>query len=208
MTYTNNTVRIHAFRLAARLFLDNAIPAFLAAFPDVQIELTTHDETVDLVSEGYDLSLRPGDMLDPGLDALPLGDRLHHIVVAAPAYLARHGTPQHPDDLCHHNCIGWRRPGTVAPVPWLFQEGEQTMTVPVAGNLVVDDRERQYQAAMAGTGIAQLTAESVIEPLFSGELVAVLTPWERKSEGYYLCWTADKAMSPAMRALIDALCED
>ncbi|WP_342325416.1 LysR family transcriptional regulator [Kosakonia sp. BYX6] len=201
------SVRIHAFRSAAQMYLDNKVPAFLTAFPDVHIDITTTDAAVDLVAGGYDLSLRLGEVLEPGLVAVPVGERLHQIVVAAPAYLEQHAPPQHPDDLRQHNCIGWRWPGNVTPAPWQFWDGEQTITVPVTGNLVVDDRERQYQAALAGTGLAQVTAERVIDHLFSGALVSVLTQWEMEFDGYYLCWTAGKTMSPAMRALIDALRE-
>ncbi|WP_049857488.1 LysR family transcriptional regulator [Trabulsiella odontotermitis] len=198
-------VRLHAFRSAAEMFLDRKIPGFLAAFPDVHLDVTTHDAPVELVTGGYDLSLRLGEVLDPGLVAVPVGGRLHQIVVAAPSYLENHAVIHQPDDLRQHNCIGWRWPGTVTPEPWQFMENEQLKTIPVKGNLVVDDRERQYQAAIAGTGIAQVTAERVHEYLKSGALQPILSAWDMEFDGYYLCWTAGRAMSPAMRALIDWL---
>ncbi|WP_165699606.1 LysR substrate-binding domain-containing protein [Chimaeribacter californicus] len=75
------------------------------------------------------------------------------------------------------------------------------------GNLVVDDRERQRQAAVAGVGIAQLTAERVSEYLACGALCRLLQRWEMEFAGYSLCWISGKAMSPAMRAFIQWLRE-
>ncbi|ANI82898.1 LysR family transcriptional regulator [Kosakonia oryzae] len=202
------TLRIHAFRSAAQRFLDRKVPGFLATWPDVRIDITTQDAPIELVSGGYDLSLRLGEVLDPGLVAVPVGGRLHQIVVASPAYLASHAPIRHPNDLRQHNCIGWRWPGAVLPATWQFRHNNQTLTLPLSGNLVVDDRERQYQAAIAGVGFAQVTAERVETHLASGALVRILTAWEMEFDGYYLCWTAGKTMSPTMRAFIDWLRAD
>lgn len=198
-------IRIHAFRSAAEMFLDSRIPAFLTCFPDVHIDVAIHDSPVDLIGGGYDLSLRLGEVLAPGLVAVPVGGALHQIVVAAPSYLATHNSIRKPEDLIHHNCIGWRWPGTVTPEPWQFSYNGQLKNMPVSGNLTVDDRERQYQAAIAGVGVAQVTEERVRAHLASGTLHRILDDWEIEFAGYYLCWTAGRAMSPAMRAFIDWL---
>lgn len=199
------SIRIHAFRSAAEMFLDRRIPAFLTAFPEVHIDVAIHDSPVDLIAGGYDLSLRLSEVLAPGLVAVPVGGPLHQIVVAAPSYLAAHDRIRQPEDLIHHNCIGWRWPGTVTAEPWQFAYDGQLKTMPVSGNLVVDDRERQYQAAIAGVGVAQVTEERVSVHLISGALHRILDAWETEFAGYYLCWTAGRAMSPAMRAFIDWL---
>lgn len=198
-------IRIHAFRSAAEMHLESHIPAFLAAYPDVHIDVTIHDSPVDLITGGYDLSLRLGEVLAPGLVAVPVGKRLHQIVVAAPSYLATHDNIRQPEDLIHHNCIRWRWPGKVTPEPWQFSYNGQLTSIPVSGNLVVDDRAQQFQAAIAGVGIAQVTAERVSAYLVSGALQRLLQPWESEFAGYYLCWIAGKSMSPAMRAFIDWL---
>ena len=201
-------IRIHAFRSAAMMFLDHKVPGFLSSFPDVHIDITINDSPADLIVGGYDLSLRLGEVLDPGLIAVPVGGRLHQIVVAAPSYLKTHEDIKHPEDVRQHNCIGWRWPGTVTPEPWQFFYDGQIKNIPVTGNLVVDDRERQYQAAIAGIGIAQVTAERVSAHLLSGALHPILDEWEVEFAGYHLCWTAGKSMSPAMRAFIDWLRQD
>lgn len=198
-------IRIHAFRSAAEMFLDRQIAGFLGSFPDVHIDITVSDSPAELVAAGYDLSLRLGEVLDPAVVAVPVGGRLHQIVVAAPSYLKKHAQIKQPEDVSQHNCIGWRWPGAVTPVPWQFLYNGQLKTIPVTGNLVVDDRERQYQAAIAGIGIAQVTAERVSAHLLSGALQRVLEAWDTEFAGYYLCWTAGKFMSPAMRAFIDWL---
>lgn len=199
------SVRIHAFRSAAEIFLDNKVPSFLAAFPDVHIDMTINDSPVGLAAGGYDLSLRLGEVLDSGLVAVRIGNRLHQIVVASSSYLETHPAIKQPEDLSQHNCIGWRWPGAAMPEPWQFNYPGHTKIISVTGNLVVDDRERQYRAAMTGIGVAQVTAERVSQYLLSGELSRILEPWETEFDGYYLCWTAGKSMSPAMRAFIDWL---
>ncbi|HEY0207787.1 LysR family transcriptional regulator [Acerihabitans sp.] len=198
-------IRIHAFRSAAEMYLDNNIAAFLSLYPDVRLDITIHDSPTDLIAGGYDLSLRLGEVLDPGLVAVPIGERLHQIVVAAPSYLEKHGDIRRPEDLLQHNCIGWRWPGTVTPEPWQFLYNGQLKNIPVTGNVVVDDRERQYQTAIAGIGIAQVTAQRVRAHLVSGALHPILTAWDVEFDGYYLCWISGKTMSPAMRAFIDWL---
>lgn len=198
-------IRIHAFRSAAEMFLDSRVPSFLASFPDVHIDIATHDSPVDLIAGGYDLSLRLGEVLTPGLVAVPVGGPLHQVVVASPSYLATHSSIRQPEDLIHHNCIGWRWPGTVTPEPWQFSYDGQLKNILVSGNLVVDDRERQYQAVIAGVGVSQVTEERVSAHLVSGALQRILVAWEMEFDGYYLCWTAGRAMSPAMRAFIDWL---
>ncbi|WP_413733557.1 LysR family transcriptional regulator [Sodalis sp. RH21] len=198
-------IRIHAFRSAAEMFLDHKVPGFLTSFPDVHIDITINDSPIDLIAGGYDLSLRLGEVLDSGLVAVPVGGRLHQIVVAAPSYLNAHENIKQPADLSRHNCIGWRWPGTVTSEPWQFSYNGLLKNIPVTGNLVVDDRERQYQAAIAGIGIAQVTAERVRAHLVSGALHRILDAWEIEFAGYYLCWTSGKSMSPAMRAFIDWL---
>ncbi|ORM72157.1 hypothetical protein HA51_03670 [Pantoea rwandensis] len=196
-------LRIHAFRSAAEMLLDKKLADFLSAFPDVHLDLSINDAPTDLIAGGYDLSLRLGEVLDPGLVAVPAGGRLHQIVVAAPSYLEKRETITKPEDLVHHNCIGWRWPGTLSPVPWQFTCNGQLRNVQLTGNLVVDDRERQYQAAIMGIGIAQVTAERVEAQLASGKLTRILGQWETEFPGYYLCWTSGKAVTPAMRAFID-----
>ncbi|UKY39053.1 LysR family transcriptional regulator [Pantoea dispersa] len=198
-------IRVHAFRSGAEMFLDHNIAGFLTDYPNVQLDITTSDAPVDLSRGGYDLSLRLGEVLEPGFVAIPLGKPLHQIVVAAPAYLAKHGAVEVPEDLLNHNCIGWRWPGSSRVEPWQFLNEGKIFDIPVHGNLVVDDRERQRQAAIAGAGIAQLTAERVSASLAAGKLCRLLQPWEIEFPGYSLCWIAGKAMSPAMRAFIQWL---
>jgi DNA-binding transcriptional LysR family regulator len=198
-------IRIHAFRSAAEMFLDGRISDFLSAFPDVCVDVTIHDAPVDLIAGGYDLSLRLGEVIAPGLVAVPIGGQLHQIVVAAPAYLSTHDSIRQPEDLIHHNCIGWRWPGTVISEPWQFSYNGRLTNISVSGNFVVDDRERQLQAAIAGIGVAQVTEERVAAHLASGALRRILDAWEIEFSGYYLCWTSGRTMSPAMRAFIDWL---
>lgn len=200
-------IRIHTFRSGAEMFLDHKLPKFLNDYPNVQLDITTSDFPVELTSGGYDLSIRLGEVLDLGLIAIPIGKSLHQIVVAAPSYLKKYDPIETPEDLLLHNCIGWRWPTSIKVEPWQFLDNGRLVNISVRGNLIVDDRQRQRQAAIAGIGIAQLTAERVSEHLASGVLCRLLQRWETKFAGYSLCWVSGKSMSPAVRAFIQYIRE-
>src|SRR3546814_8101321 len=94
------------------------LPAFMATYPDVVLDITLDDAVVDMVANGYDAAIRIGEVIERDMVAVPLGPELRMVAVATPAYIAAHGMPQHPRDLVRHRCIRWRWPGHVTPYAW------------------------------------------------------------------------------------------
>src|ERR1700735_4099394 len=137
-------VRIHAFRSAARTYVEPILPAFTRAYPDVVLDLTLDDEVVDVVAGGFDVAIRIGEVIERDMVAPALGKELRQVVVASPDYLALHGCPEHPRDLVRHRCIQWRWPGRATPYAWEFFENGSWIEGVVAGPAVVNDQEMDH----------------------------------------------------------------
>jgi DNA-binding transcriptional LysR family regulator len=198
-------VRIHCFRTAAQLFLRSLLRPFHDAYPDVVLDITLDDEVVDIVAGGYDAAIRIGEVIEQDMIAVRLGPDLRQIAVASPDYLARRGTPQHPNDLAAHSCIGWRWPGHETPYKWEFQEDGKWFEIAVAGPVITNLKDFGLHAAIDGLGIA-FASELMIAPYVAeGRLVPLLERWSAPFPGYFLCYPAQRQMAPALRAFIDSV---
>jgi DNA-binding transcriptional LysR family regulator len=198
-------VRVHAFRSAARTYVEPILPAFTHAYPDVVLDLTLDDEVVDVVAGGFDVAIRIGEVIERDMVAAALGKELRQVVVASPDYLARHGCPEHPRDLVRHRCIQWRWPGRVTPYAWEFFEKGSWFEVVVTGPVIVNDKEMANRLALEGVGIAIAVEETVADPIGAGRLMPLLEDWSAPFPGYFLCYPQQRQMAPALRAFIDAV---
>jgi DNA-binding transcriptional LysR family regulator len=154
-----------------------ALPAFLTAYPDIEVDFRVMTRLADAEARGVDLCIVLGWPLATGLVHRCLA-RTRTFVTASPAYWAAHGMPRHPRELQRHNCLLMRNPeGTVLDL-WQLSKGAQTETVTVKGNLISDDRNVIVDAALAGLGVARLMSLTLRDPSRDGRLVAALTEWE------------------------------
>lgn len=201
----SGTIRLVATQMAARLQVAPALARLAAAAPDMVLDLTVTDAVIDFVADGFDVAIRPGEVIDQDLISVRIGPDHRQIAVASPAYLAVHGRPVTPDDLRRHRCIRWRWQGRETPYAWEFRRGGDWFEVAVAGPLIVDDREIAIRASMAGAGIAFATEHEVAAYLASGELEALLTEWTDTFPGFHLCYPRQRQMPPSLRVLIDVL---
>ena len=201
----SGVVRVHAFRSAADQLIAPMLPTFIAAHPDVVVDLVQDDTVVDLVAAGYDLGVRLGEVIERDMVAVRLGPDLRQLAVASPSYLAAHEPPRHPRDLVAHRCIRWRWPGTANPYNWEFFEDGRWFEVVVDGPLIVNTKELAIRAAEAGAGIAFAPDYALRTPLAEGRLLVLLEPWSGFFPGYHLCYPQQRQMAPAVRAFIDAL---
>jgi DNA-binding transcriptional LysR family regulator len=144
---------------------------FLERYPDVQLELIPTDRMVDLVEEGVDLAIRLGRLADSSFVARKIGEDVR-LICAAPAYLARHGTPQRPDDLKRHACILNR--DRANHDRWPFRIDGDVREVAVGGRIAISDSDGQLRLALQGLGIIRLTRLTVANAIRSGELVSLL----------------------------------
>ncbi len=175
---------------------------FLAEHPGLEVLLHLTDRTVDLVAERFDVAVRTGALPDSSLVAKRIGTSTYR-VVASPAYLARHGTPQRPSDLTSHACLRFTRSGAAARSTWTFGTGRRVTEVPVTGRLVSDDFVVLCRAAERGLGIARLPVLVVHEALRAGTLVSVLTRYTPPPTPVHMLHVGGKHVSPRVRAFLE-----
>jgi DNA-binding transcriptional LysR family regulator len=191
---------------AARLVLPKIVPPFLAAYPDIRLEVIAEESFVDVLAAGCDAGIRYGERLEQDMIAVPIGPRHQRFALgASPDYLDRRGRPEHPRDLLGHSCLQGRFPSG-ATMAWEFERDNEVIQVDVTGPLIVrlgGATDLLIDAAIAGTGIVPLF-EDWLRPHFdSGVLEAVLEPWWQRFSGPYLYYPGRRLVPAPLRAFID-----
>lgn len=181
-----------------------ALGDFMAAYPDIQLDLDFSDRVVDVIAEGYDAVMRGGPPGDSRLTARKLG-YAYSIAVASPDYLARHGTPQTPEALQQHACLHYRFNTTGKLERWVLRGYEDEHELVLPTTMVCNNIETRVCFAMRGLGIAMLPDFSVRDALAQGTLCEVLSEYACHRNVFHLLWPASKHPSPKVRALIDFL---
>lgn len=156
-----------------RLIVAPALSGFLDLYPQIDIDLGVTDRAVNLVEDRTDCVLRVGPLGDSGLIARPIG-RLPLINVASPSYLARHGTPRTPDDLGDHRAVNYASPSSGRVEDWEWIEDNALRTMPLRGQVSVNNAEAYIACCLAGLGLIQIPAYDVRPHLEAGELVEVM----------------------------------
>src|SRR5262245_24017900 len=144
---------------------------FLVRHPLVQLDLLPTDRVVDIIDEGIDIAIRIGRLADTSFMARKIGED-KRLICAAPSYLARHGTPQKPDELRRHNCIVSRDHAHLNR--WSFKVDGQPVEIDVRGRVAVTEGEAQMQLALQGIGIVRLTRLTLTQAIRDGTLVPLL----------------------------------
>ncbi|MCI2809854.1 LysR family transcriptional regulator [Eoetvoesiella caeni] len=200
------SLRLNVPVSAARLVLPRIIPSFLAAYPDIRLEVITDDSFVDVVAAGCDAGIRYDDRLEQDMIAIPIGPRIQRFATAAsPAYLDRQGRPQHPRELLGHACLRSRFSSGVM-TPWEFERDGNVLRVDPAGPLLVragGGTDLAVEAALAGTGIIYLFEDWLRPHLDSGGLEPVLEPWWLRFSGPFLYYSGRHLVPAPLRAFID-----
>lgn len=197
------TVRISADEYAVHAVLWPALPAFLARYPDIKVEITTDYGLADIVGQRYDAGVRRGGLVSKDMIAVRIGPDIPMVAVASPAYFERHPRPKHPQDLVEHNCVNLRLPAQ-GYFAWTFRKGAKEQRIRVDGQLVVNSLPQVVEAALAGVGLVHVPEQLVREHLDTGRLVEVLREWRQVYEGYHLYYP-NRRKSPALGLLVDAL---
>lgn len=175
------------------------LPLFLRTYPDVSIDLHLTDAQVDLIADGFDAALRIAALPDSSLVARRLC-AVRPLVVAAPAYLAQHGTPQHPSELAHHACMGYafRARSDV----WRFtnEAGEEVSIKPV-GPLRVTNADALIPTVLAGLAIAEFPEFICADQVRDGSLVPILRDWTLPHGGLYFVTPSARTRPAKVTAL-------
>ena len=200
------TLRLNVPGSVARLVLPAIVPGFLAAYPDVRLDVTVDESFVDVLAAGCDAGVRYDERLEDDMIAVPIGPRVQRFATAAsPDYLARRGTPAHPHDLLAHACLRGRFASGAMPA-WEFEREGKTVRVDVAGPLVFQNggaTDLAIAAAIAGTGIISLFEEWLRPHLARGDLVPVLAGWWPAFSGPFLYYPGHRLVPAPLRAFID-----
>lgn len=150
-----------------------ALPDFFARYPGIELDLGMGDRAVSLVEDGCDGVLRVGQLGDSSLVARALG-MLDFINVAAPGYLATHGTPQAPADLEAHRAVNYASPSSGRVEPWEWQDGAVLRTLPMRGWVRVNTAEASIACCLSGLGLLQIPRYDVQDHLDAGQLIEVM----------------------------------
>src|SRR6202047_2967780 len=200
------TLRLNVPVSAARLVLPAIVPPFLAAYPDIRLEILAEDSFVDVLAAGCDAGIRYDERLEKDMIAVPIGPRVQRFATAAsPAYLNRHGRPQHPRDLLNHACLRGRF-ASGAMTPWEFECNGEVVRVDPSGPLVVQvgaATDLTVEAAIAGTGILNLFEDWLRPHLNSGALEPILEPWWQRFSGPFLYYPGRRLPPAPLRAFVD-----
>lgn len=170
-TTPRGRLRVNANVPFGHHFLLPLVPTFLAEYPEVTLDIRLTDEVIDILEQRTDVAVRAGPLKDSSLVARKLG-ATRMVIVGAPDYLARHGTPATPEDLHRHNLISLNYVRTASGWPLRFNGTDHTV-VPV-GNAQASDGEGVRRLAVAGLGLARLAAFQAREDIAAGRLTPVL----------------------------------
>ena len=200
------TLRLNVPASASRLVLPAIVPPFLAAYPEILLEVVVEESFVDVLAAGCDAGIRYEERLEQDVIAIPIGPRRQRMATAAaPAYLAAHGRPMHPRDLLRHACLRGRF-ASGAMAGWEFEREGEVVTVDVDGPLIVrlgGGVELAVETAVAGIGVIHLFEEWLQPQLTSGALVPVLEDWWQPFTGPFLYYQGRERLPAPLRAFVD-----
>jgi DNA-binding transcriptional LysR family regulator len=197
-------LRINVDPFFARLVLAPRVGKFLAAHPELSLEILGRDRLGDLVADGFDAALRFGEPEPSSLVARRLLDT-RVLTCAAPAYLARRGRPAHPRELAdaRHECIHFLDPVNGRPFQWEFHRGRQKIRVAVSGRLTVNNVGTMLGACAAGHGVAQLLALGTEDLFKRGKLVELFPDWPDERFPLYMFYLSRHVPPAKLRAFVD-----
>jgi LysR family transcriptional regulator, regulator for bpeEF and oprC len=181
-----------------------ALAKLLQTYPDIQLDISLSDRTVDLIESGIDAVVRIGSVSDSRLMMQPLATT-RFIVCAAPAYLDRYGTPKTPEDLLKHNCLNFTYPQTRKQFEWIFQRQGKVFRLPVRGNFAIDHPDAHLSAAIAGIGIVQELSFIVGPAIAQGQLVPLLQDYVVPGEMISVIYPQKQFLPAKMQVFLDFL---
>ncbi|NMF87744.1 LysR family transcriptional regulator [Aromatoleum petrolei] len=198
------TLRVAASVAFGTLHVAPALADFLGRYPDLDVDMTISDRSIDLAEEGYDIVVRVANELPPTLVARQLAP-VRRKLCATPEYFARHGLPAIPQDLSRHNCLDYTHSGEQGL--WRFTGPSGEIAVPVSGRLRINDDEALSQAVLGGLGLALLPTFIIGSDLQAGRLCAALSEYIPVERHVYALYLPTRHLPVKVRAFIDFLLE-
>ncbi|MBB6251385.1 LysR family transcriptional regulator [Nitrospirillum iridis] len=203
-TRPSGKIRIDVPGRIGRLIIAPALPGFLDAYPEIDIDLGVGDRALNLVEEGVDCVLRVGTLAASGLIARPLG-KLPLINTASPAYLARFGTPLTPADLRDHWAVNYASPTSGRVDHWQWIEGGSEKSLPMRGRVTVNSAEAYIACCLSGLGLIQIPAYDVRHHLETGALTEVMPDYRAAAMPMTLLYPQRRHPSRRLQVFADWL---
>jgi DNA-binding transcriptional LysR family regulator len=197
-------VRLLCPRVAAKTVVGPKLGQFVREYPGVELEITTDDTRVDLVSAGFDAGIQFGEYIAHDMVAVRVSPDIRPAIVGAPAYFDARPKPTSPRDVLQHQCIRFRHRGE-SVYRWELDKGNESLAIAVSGALLLDEVDLVVQAALDGVGLAWVGEDRVAQHLASGALVRVLEDWCPPFPGFFLYYPSRKQHPAALTALIETL---
>ncbi|MGB3293711.1 MAG: LysR family transcriptional regulator [Phormidesmis sp.] len=194
------TLRINAPMSFGTMHLAAAIAQFMNRYPDIQVQLTLNDRFIDLIEEGFDITLRLAELkTDEALVVKPLTP-IHRVICASPSYLRARGTPSHPDELHQHDCLNYGH--LAANSQWQLMDAGKPLTISLRCRGYSNNGEVLREAAIAGVGIALLPTFIIGKALQTGQLTTLLTDYCPPPLTAYLSYATNQHLSTKIQLLV------
>jgi DNA-binding transcriptional LysR family regulator len=178
------------------------IPSFLTEYRDVSVTLNLNDRVVDLIGEGVDVAIRIADLADSNLIGVKLADN-KRVVVAAPEYIKKFGTPHSLDELSQHHCLTISSEGSQRG--WTFRQNGKNVVLKILGNMACNDGAVLHDWAVQGRGLAWRSIWEVGGEIESGKLVTVLDEFAAPGNDIYAVFAQRQHLPLRVRAMVDFL---
>jgi len=188
--------------LFGRLHVMPLVHSFVEKYPQTKVELMLIDRMVNLVEEGYDVSIRIGALIDSSLIAVPIG-YFRLVVCASPEYLAENGRPQHPDELRSHNCLCI--PAITESRSWRFVDKGKSIKVPVKGSITCNQAAATIDACVAGAGIGLFMCYQVDRVIKEKKLELLFEKYGTEVVPVAIVYPHAKLLSNRVRTFVDFL---
>jgi DNA-binding transcriptional LysR family regulator len=196
-------LRINASRGVIASLIRLVLPSFIAAHPEVEVEIYADDGFADIVKGGFDAGFRLGESLEADMTAVRVSPPFRFAIAGSPAYFERRGRPQRPEDLTRHACIRFRQMTSQGIYRWEFMDGNRPLEIAVDGPLIVNDTAPNIAAAVDGIGLCYV-AEPLIEELVAERrLEIVLDRFLPTTPGMFMYFPSRSQTMPKLRAFID-----
>jgi len=202
---TVGRLRLSIPRSAYPFVIGPVLPKFRERHPRVDVELVFDDQLVDIVAGGFDAGIRLEEYVERDMIGVRLTDAFRFVVVGAPSYLERRGTPERPEDLSKHECLTFRSETTGSLYAWELERGRRSWRLPVRGGIVVNDGLFCTTLAEQGLGLAYAFEPLVTEQIQAGRLRRVLEPFAPSVAGLFLYYPTRSQHSPALRSFVETV---
>ncbi|MBF5045621.1 LysR family transcriptional regulator [Aggregicoccus sp. 17bor-14] len=190
-------------RSSVPFLITPVLPTFCARHPRIEVEVVIEERFVDIVAEGYDAGVRLSESIERDMVQVRLTDAFRFVVVGSPDYLARHGTPERPEDLLRHECITFRSQTRGTLYAWELERGRRNWRIPVRGSVVTNDNALSVSLAAQGLGLAYAFEPSAMEQVRAGKLVRVLEAYAPTVPGFFLYYPSRAQRSGPLRLFVE-----